>query len=86
MALVWTSALMFAFEVARMLTEPAALGGGVFERGQRRPPAAALPRLVPNRASRVLKRKFCDSMPMVLKASVTPTEMPFEIVVLLIVA
>ena len=61
-----------------------AWAGRVFERGQdvRRLLAA---KLVPNRASTVLKRKFCDLMPIVLKASVTPTDVPFEIVVLSIV-
>ena len=41
----------------------------------------SLARSVPNRVSAALNRKFCGAMPMVLKASTTPTETPLEMVV-----
>ena len=84
-ALFLRSALMFAFEVAMIMTAPAAWAD-VFSSEATTSAGCSPPRLVLNRASRVLKRKFCDSMPMVLNASVTPTEVPFEIVVLSMVA
>ena len=35
-----------------------------------------VPRPVPNSASTPLERKFCDFQPIVLKASVMPTDVP----------
>ena len=46
----------------------------------------SVPISVPNKASTVLNRKFCDSQPIVLKARVTPTEVPVDRVVASIVA
>src|SRR5262249_16376416 len=84
-ALFLMSALTFTFEVAMMLTLRAAWAD-VFSSEARPSGGCSAPKLVANRALRVLKRKFCDLMPIVLKASVTPTEVPLEIVVLSMVA
>ena len=43
-------------------------------------------RLVPKSVSAALNRKFCGAMPIVLKASTTPTETPLEMVVASVVA